>query len=129
MLDLDLVKRLVKGTPLTASDYDDNLQKVQDGINTLSYRTTNTALTTATNYTIVSTNIRLVLVDSTLGNTTITLPEPSADYEVTISKTVSDNLVTISTPSGSILGNPSVSLKYQYTTIKLISDGTNYYII
>lgn len=42
MPDLDLTRRLVKGTPLTAEDYDTNLDKLEDGLTDLE-----TALTAA----------------------------------------------------------------------------------
>lgn len=83
--------------------------------------TADTVLTAATS---------LTLVNATSGAKSITLPTAATGKEATIKKTDSSvNTVTV-LPNGSetIDGDASVIISYQYTAVKLLSDGSNWHM-
>lgn len=70
-----------------------------------------------------------LLVDTTSGAVTITLPEVSLAARIIVKKTdVSVNAVTVATPgSETIDGAASLTISTQNEAYSLISDGTNWY--
>lgn len=86
-------------------------------------------VTVSTNTTLTTGNT-IVLVNASGGSRTITLPAPTSGKIVHIKKTDSSlNAVTISPPSGTIDGAGSKSLAFQYDSLTIASDGTNFFII
>jgi len=80
--------------------------------------------------TTLTTGNTVVLVDSSGGAATITLPAPVSGKIVHIKKIDSSvNAVTISPPSGTIDGAASESLLTQYDSLSIVSDGTNFFLI
>jgi hypothetical protein len=84
----------------------------------------------------VSTNTTLsnvssvVLVNATSGSKTITLPAPSAGTIFHVKKTDSSlNTVVITPPSGTIDGAANKTLSYQYSSVSVVSDGTNFFLV
>lgn len=73
---------------------------------------------------------QFVFADATSNNVAITLPTPSAGKEYTIKrKDNTTNIVSLVGPSGQkIDGQNTYYLEYQYDSITLISDGTDYFI-
>ena len=72
----------------------------------------------------------VVLVSASGGAVTITLPAPARGKVFNIKKTDSSlNAVTISPPSGTIDGAASKSLAFQYDSLMITSDGTNFFLI
>ena len=92
-----------------------------------------------TNYTIgsqssLTTGGETVLANAAGGSITITLPNPSTTNAYTIhniKKTdpSTTNTVTIATSSGYIDGGSTAVLNIQYTSITVVSDGTQWWII
>jgi hypothetical protein len=79
------------------------------------------------NFTVSSNNFNLV--DSSAGNITATINTSISDM-VAIKKISSDtNLITIVPSSGLIDGQASVTITYQYEILRIVSDGTNLYIV
>lgn len=72
---------------------------------------------------------RIILVDTTSGSVTITLPNPSdADHtEYTIVKLVAGNTLTVDGGDGNINGSATVAATTQYACVTVASDGTNYF--
>ncbi len=89
------------------------------------------------------TGVRAVSADETLRNSdafisvnagtqslTLTLPDSTAGHEMVIKKTdASGNTVTIQSESGTIDGEPSVSLDTQYQYLRVIHDAENWFVI
>lgn len=72
----------------------------------------------------------VVLVNASGGSRTITLPTPTRGKIFNIKKTDSSlNTVVISPPSGTIDGAATKSLAYQWDSLQITSDGTNFYLI
>lgn len=74
----------------------------------------------------------VILVDTTAGAVTITLPaaSKSKDYSFTVKRiTATANGVTVTATSGNIDGGASVTIGTQYKALTFKSDGTNYWII
>lgn len=74
----------------------------------------------------------IVLVNASGGSRTITLPAPSSmrGAILNIKKIDSSlNAVIISAPSGTIDGIATRSLPYQWDSLMITSDGTNFYLI
>jgi hypothetical protein len=74
----------------------------------------------------------IVLVNASGGSRTITLPAPSSmrGAILNIKKIDSSlNAVIISAPSGTIDGNATRSLPYQWDSLSITSDGNNFYLI
>jgi len=85
--------------------------------------------TISSNYTAKANDI--LLVDTTSGPITITLPEASlnTNKEIFIKKvSIDTNYVTL-TSADNIDDKPNIYLKQQWTTIGVISDGTSWKII
>lgn len=86
-------------------------------------------------YTVLDSDERpVVLADATGGAFTVTLPVASAGLEVTVKKVDSSaNAVSVSTPAATtpatIDGAGSTSLAAQYEVTRLVSDGTNWFVI
>jgi len=73
---------------------------------------------------------RIILADATAAGFIVTLPDAAeADYvEYTVVATVvSGGNVTVATGGGNINGGAAVVLGTQYHSVKVASDGTNYY--
>lgn len=68
-----------------------------------------------------------ILVDTTAGDVTITLPAGGIEYTV---KRITGgvNVLTVTTTAGTIDDAASLTLDHQYESIDLKSDGTNYWI-
>lgn len=91
---------------------------------TVTVLTSNTTLTTSVN--------QILLADTTSGIFTITLPtavgNPGLAY--TIKKINQGNDLTINTTSSQTIdGSTSIVLKVQYTSLDIISNGTNWFIL
>jgi len=72
----------------------------------------------------------VVLVNASAGARTITLPAPARGKIFNIKKIDSSlNAVTISPPSGTIDGEASKSLAFQWDSLMITSDGTNFFLI
>ena len=74
----------------------------------------------------------IVLVNASSGSRTITLPVPSSMRGATLNIKKIDNslnAVIISAPSGTIDGTVTKSLPYQWDSLMITSDGTNFYLI
>lgn len=81
----------------------------------------------------VSTTPRIILVDASTGAVEITLPDPSLQgaTRITVTKTDSSaNEVTVS-PSAAetITGETSKTIAFQWSSMTLVSDGTNWVIV
>jgi hypothetical protein len=89
-----------------------------------------TSVAVTNNYNAERNNI--VLCDTTAGDITVTLPLAgiNTNREIVINKISSDsNLVTVACQGPDLLnGLASRDLEYQYTSISVISDGTNWWI-
>ncbi len=85
-----------------------------------------------TNYTITS-NDTVIMADATSGNVTITLPTASSTsgYRFYVKRVDgSGNTVSVArSGSDTIDGATSQTLTAQYTSLTLVSDGSNWYII
>ena len=68
-----------------------------------------------------------VLVDSSGGSVTLTLPHPSKRLATTFVRTSALNTVTINTPSGVINGAATYSLIGAYLPVRLKAIDGNYY--
>lgn len=71
------------------------------------------------------------LVDTTGGNVTVTLPDPSTvvGREFMVKrKDASGNTLTVDTASGNIDGVSSKTIASQYDVLRLKSDGTDYWL-
>lgn len=92
----------------------------------------------------VSASVALVITNSVLlcntsgGDITVTLPDASTAYDdtytagqkFTIKKTTADvNSVIIQALAGQAIDNSGVTLSGAYTTVTIISDGTNWWTI
>lgn len=72
----------------------------------------------------------IVLVNASSGALTITLPSPTIGKIFYIKKIDSSlNFVQIATTSGSIDGTATQKLSYQYDSLTITNDGTNFYLI
>lgn len=73
----------------------------------------------------------ILLVNSTSGNITLTLPDPSFNSTVTVKKTVNLNKIIINPFLTELIDGSSSSLEIKNinTSVILTSDGTNWYII
>ncbi len=71
-----------------------------------------------------------VLVDSSLGIVTITLPSPVANARVAVKKVDSSvNNVVVNAGTANIDGNSTFVLETQYESYEFYCDGTNWYIL
>ncbi|MCA9333613.1 hypothetical protein KC963_01040 [Candidatus Saccharibacteria bacterium] len=108
-----------------------NMLKVSGGLPTWGDVTFNTATKTS-NYT-VTTSDTVLLADAASGNITITLPAASSSsgYRFFIKRIDnSGNTVTVQRAgSDTIDGATSQTLDLQYTSITVVSNGSNWYII
>lgn len=89
-----------------------------------------TSVVAVSSNTTLTTGSSVVLVNATGGVRTITLPAPTSGKIVHIKKTDSSlNGVIISPPTGTIDGAASKTLAFQYDSLTIVSDGTNFFII
>lgn len=72
---------------------------------------------------------QVVLADATSGVVTLTLPAQVAGRTVTVKKVDATANVVISPASGNVDGAASKTLTTQYEVARLISDGTNWWLI
>jgi len=90
------------------------------------------AFSTVTVSTAIGPSDGFVLVDTTGGNITITLPDASTvlGREFSVKRlTAGANTLTVDTVSGDIDGSASLSIVSQYSTVTFKSDGTDYYLM
>ena len=81
------------------------------------------------NTTLTNSN-QVVLVNTTSGNITITLPTPTAGIIINIKKIDSSlNNIVITPPSGTIDGTATRNVTTQYSSVTITSDGTNFWLI
>ena len=72
----------------------------------------------------------VLLVDSTSGNLTLTLPSPSLKISLNIKKIVSINKITINPNASELIdGDINLILTKINSNVSLVSDGTNWYIL
>lgn len=91
-----------------------------------------TAFSTSTVSTLVGPNDGCILVDTTGGNITITLPDATTvlGREFTVKrKTAGTNTLTVAATSGTLDAAVTLAIVDQYSTVTFKSDGTNYYIV
>lgn len=77
-------------------------------------------------------NERLVLVDASSGAVVITLAAASEQRAIVVVKKIdsSGNAVTVTAPGGETIdGAASVSLPGQYDSVRLDSDGDNFWVV
>lgn len=93
----------------------------------------NLTVTTVTTTTTLSTSVnQVILADTTSGIFTITLPTAVSNSGLvyTIKKINTGNTLTIATTSSQTIdGGTTASITVRYTSIDLISDGANWYVI
>ena len=86
-------------------------------------------LTLSSNTTLNS-NSGIVLVNATTGPRSITLASPTTGTILHIKKIDQTlNTVTITPPTGTIDGLNNGLLKFQYDSLTITTDGSNYYIV
>lgn len=73
----------------------------------------------------------VVLADSTSTNVTVTLPaNPVAGAKIVVKKIASPNLVIVDTAgTETIDGDTTWTIQYAFSTMQLVSNGTNWYIV
>lgn len=147
LINSGTISQLWSSLDFTASNITDivtrnhnNLQGFQGGTTGEYYHLTqaqHTALSSSISVSTVTTNTTLtdangtVLVDTTAGNVTITLPNATTNTGKSfIMKriTAGGNTLTIATGGGTIDGSATVSMPLQYESLTMQSDGTNYWI-
>lgn len=84
--------------------------------------------TTITATTVVTARSGTILVDTTAGNVTVTLPANGLQYRIK-RITGGTNTLTIATASGNIDDAATMTLTIQYESVTLKSNGTNYWIV
>lgn len=83
----------------------------------------------STNYSILRDD-SILLVDTTLGNITLTLPQPSFKSFIDIKKIVNTNKITINPNSTELIdGDSNLIITKINSNVTLTSDGTNWYIL
>jgi len=90
-----------------------------------------TAFSTVTVSTTLGPVDGFVLVDTTAGNITITLPDATTvlGREFTVKRsTAGANTLTVATVSGNIDGGSTALIPAQYTALRFKSDGTDYWV-
>jgi len=88
-----------------------------------------TVVSKTANYTASDTD-GVILCDASGGAFTVTLSATTSGREHVVKKTDSSaNAVTVSPPTGNIDGSSSASLASQYDSIKMVSDGTDWWIV
>ena len=86
------------------------------------------SVSTITATTVVTATSGTILVDTTAGNVTVTLPANGTTY--TIKRiTAGANTLTVATASGLIDNAATASIAAQYESITVKRDGTDYWII
>ena len=84
--------------------------------------------TTITATTVVTARSGTILVDTTAGNVTVTLPANGLVYRIK-RITGGANTLTIATASGNIDNAATASLAIQYESVTLKSDGTDFWVV
>lgn len=84
--------------------------------------------TTITATTVVTARSGTILVDTTAGNVTVTLPANGLTYRIK-RITAGANTLTIATAAGNIDGASTATISIQYESITLKSDGTDYWVV
>ncbi len=87
-------------------------------------------ITVTTTYNILTTD-KIILCDATTAAFTVTLPSPSEDLVFTIKKIDSTaNIVTIATAGAETIdGSATQDITIQFTALKLVNDGSNWFIV
>lgn len=113
-----------------------NTARFHDGVTAAGYPAllSNNVNEISTNTELTGSNFgELVVVDSTTGNVTITLPDPSLlnfGWQVAIKKAVDANSVTVDTDGASTIdGDASVLLENAENAVQVRSDGSNWYAL
>ena len=84
--------------------------------------------TTITATTVVTARSGTILVDTTAGDVTVTLPANGLTYRIK-RITAGANTLTVATAAGDIDGAATATIAAQYESITLKSDGTDYWIV
>lgn len=120
--------RSVKGSELDYVEMDDNLTNLKDQAEENDHK----SLTVTANYTAIA-DYKVILVDATAGPVQIDLLAAAnvQDMIFYIKKIDSSgNAVTVAANGAeTIEGNASLPLAAQYDLLKVISDGTTWYIL
>lgn len=77
--------------------------------------------------TVVDPEADYVLVDTTAGNATLTLPQPVIGRKLVLLKTAAGNTATLSSPTGDINGAATLVLTAAYEAAVLKAIAGNYY--
>lgn len=91
-----------------------------------------TTFTTVTANASVGVPDGVILVDTTGGNITVTVPDAATvkGAEIVIKRTTAGaNTLTVATGGGNIDGTATISINVQYRAIRIKSDGANYWVI
>ena len=90
-----------------------------------------TAVRTVTTSTVVLSSDELILCDLTTGALSVTLPLGTIGQPYTIKKLdASANLLTVNTTGGQLIdGGTFGTVRYQYTSFSVVSDGSNWQVI
>lgn len=89
-------------------------------------------ITSSTTYTILSTDFIIFCDYTTTGPVNLVLPAASGInilYIIDSGGNASNNNIIINVPSGLINGQSTCTINTSYTSLTIISDGTNYFII
>lgn len=85
-----------------------------------------------TNYTAGSTQSEYILVNSSVGAVTVTLPTATSNknaYSIKKTDSSANNVTAATTSSQTIDGGSTAVLRVQYVSVTLISDGSNWFVI
>lgn len=126
-MPVDILTRAEKADILTHNELDQNLTDLQDAVN--ASRPEFVSVTSATH---TPSTLRFMVVNATATNIAINLPDPStnANKEYIVKRAdATANTVTIN-PFGAetIDGNSSVSVNTQWEVVRLISNGTDWFL-
>lgn len=127
-MPVDVLTRAEKGDILEYDELDKNFTDLQDAVNA-----SRPEFVSVTSASYTPSNLRVMLVDATASDIDINLPDPStnANKEYIVKRVDGTaNVVTIN-PNGSetIDGDSSVSVNTQWETVRLFSDGSNWFIL
>lgn len=101
------------------------------GISIAAASTPTTAFTTITTSTTLSPSVNAVLVDATSGNITVTLPTAvgaNIPYIVKRKDATSHTVTIATTSSQTIDGATTVQIQFQYTSVTMVSDSSNWWV-
>ena len=127
-MPVDILTRTEKGIRLELSELDQNLTDLQDACNA-SHKETMTVDTD----TVLTINQRIILVNAAVGIVNLELPSvlTSLDHEFVIKKIDSSaNVVNLNTyNTDAIEGTTQLILTSQWEVLRVVSNGTSWYVI